>query len=263
LDALIQHPKAPNVYWALARLPRPFIDIRRPMQGEILAMTNLLPEYDDLRKGPVPLEQAQIYLDRFIHRCQLIGVGHADRPTLTAQALATYSQAKAALIAQGRPPEEVEAMPVPQVFLLNAMEEYISMRDEMFKWMPLPFAEGHQGMVAAEKELKRRCEQGGSLNLLLQLLPAVQKVYIASVRCDRRFAVLRAVEAVRFYAANHHGQLPKSWDEITEVPVPLDPVTNKPFEYTVKDNHVTIFAPKAPGGVASNSAFLYELTFEK
>jgi len=182
----------------------------------------------------------------------------------TAQALATYPKGKEALIAAGRRREEVEAMPVPQVFLLYTMNEFLRMRDDVFKWMVLPFAEGHQGLAQANRELKRRMEQGASLNILLQLLlPAVEKVYIANLRSDRRFAVLRAVEAVRLYAANHDGQLPKSWEDITEVPVPLDPATNKPFEYSVKDNFVTIFAPNAPGAPASSSAFLYELTFVK
>jgi hypothetical protein len=263
LDELIQHPKAPNLYWALARLPRPFSSLARPLQGEEIAMSNFLPEIDELRKGPVPLEQAQIILDRFIQRCQQFGADGSNRYVFTAQALATYPNAKAALIAAGRPKEEVEAMPVPQVFLLHSIQTFLEARDDLLKWMVLPFAEGHAGMEQAERQFRSRYERGASLNVLLQLLPAVQKVYIANLRCDRRFAILRAVEAVRLYAANHDGQLPKGWNDITEVPVPLDPATEKPFEYTVKDNHVTILAPKAPGAPASSSAFLYELTFTR
>jgi hypothetical protein len=263
LDELVQHPKAPNLYWALARLPRPFSTLARPLQGEEIAMMNFLPEYEDLRKGPIPLEQAQIILDRFIQRCQLFGADGADRFMFTAQALATYPKAKATLIAAGRPPQEVEAMPVPQVFLLHSMETFLEARDDLFKWMVLPFAEGHAGVRQAERQFSTRFEQGASLNVLLQLLPAVQKVYDANLRCDRRFAILRAVEAVRLYAANHGGQLPKAWGDITEVPIPLDPATDKPFEYTVKDNLVTILAPKAPGALASNTSFLYELTFTR
>ncbi|HLW67295.1 MAG TPA: hypothetical protein VKS79_18415 [Gemmataceae bacterium] len=263
LDEVIQHPKAPNLYWALARLPRPFTSMARPLQGEEIAMTSFLPEYDELRKGPIPLEQAQIIVDRFIHRCQLIGVDGANRYVFTAQALATYPKAKAALIAAGRPKEEVEAMPVPQVFLLHAMEEFREARDDLFKWMVLPFAEGQAAVKQAERQFKKRFEQGASLNVLLQMLPAVEKVYIANLRCDRRFAILRAVEAVRLYAANHNGHLPKGWNDVTEVPVPLDPATDKLFEYTVNGNKVSIFAPKAPGALASSSAFLYELTFPR
>jgi hypothetical protein len=263
LDEVIKHPKAPNLYWALSRLPRPFTTMARPLQGEEVSMTNFLPEYDDLRKGPIPLEQAQIIMDRFVQRCEQFGADFANRYIFTASALATYPKAKAALIAAGRAPEEVEAMPVPQVFLLHTMQAFLEARDDLFKWMVLPFAEGHAGVEQAERQFKTRFEQGASLNVLLQLLPAVQKVYIASLRCDRRFAILRAVEAVRLYAANHDGQLPTGWNDIAEVPVPLDPATEKPFEYTVKGNQVTIFAPKAPGGLASNSAFLYELTFTR
>jgi len=263
LDELIQHPKAPNVYWALARLPRPFIDMHRPLQGEVVASINILPEVDELRKGPLPLEQVQGIMDRFAQRCKELGLDNTDRVLMTAQALAVYPKAKAAQIAKGRPQDEVEAMPVPQVILLQMMEEFSIYRDDVFKWMLLPFAEGQSGMAAAEKDLKRRMEQGSMLTMMLAVVPAVQKVYMANLRCDRRFNILRAVEAIRLHAAMHDGQLPKSWSDITEVPVPNDPATNKPFEYTVKDNHVTIFAPKAPGGLASNSAFLYELTFVK
>ena len=34
LEELIQQPGAPNFYWPLTDLPRPFFDLRRPMQGE-------------------------------------------------------------------------------------------------------------------------------------------------------------------------------------------------------------------------------------
>jgi hypothetical protein len=37
------------------------------------------------------------------------------------------------------------------------------------------------------------------------------------------------------YAAGHDGQLPKALDEITTVPVPLNPATGKTFVYRVQD----------------------------
>ena len=53
----------------------------------------------------------------------------------------------------------------------------------------------------------------------------------ARTRMDRRVAALRCVEAVRLYAAAHDGKLPPSLDEIKDVPVPRDPVDDKPFGY--------------------------------
>ena len=34
LEEFIQQPDAPNLYWPLTDLPQPFIDLRKPMQGE-------------------------------------------------------------------------------------------------------------------------------------------------------------------------------------------------------------------------------------
>ena len=35
----------------------------------------------------------------------------------------------------------------------------------------------------------------------------------------------------RLHAASHGGELPRTLDEITEVPIPVDPITGKPFGY--------------------------------
>lgn len=53
----------------------------------------------------------------------------------------------------------------------------------------------------------------------------------AQMRLDRRVAALRVVEAIRLYAASHDGKLPEELNQVTEVPVPEDPATGKPFEY--------------------------------
>ncbi len=51
------------------------------------------------------------------------------------------------------------------------------------------------------------------------------------MRVDREIAVLRTLEALRLHAAATNGQLPQRLTEITEVPVPDDPVTCKPFTF--------------------------------
>ena len=52
--------------------------------------------------------------------------------------------------------------------------------------------------------------------------------------------MLRCVEAMRLYAAAHDGKLPSKLEEITEVPVPVDPVTGKSFAFKLGDDGVTI-----------------------
>jgi hypothetical protein len=43
--------------------------------------------------------------------------------------------------------------------------------------------------------------------------------------------VLRLLEALRIYGANHHGELPHQLADVTEVPVPDDPITGAAFGY--------------------------------
>ena len=44
LEEMIQQPDAPNLYWALTELPRPFFDLRKALQGEKMGLYTDLPE---------------------------------------------------------------------------------------------------------------------------------------------------------------------------------------------------------------------------
>ena len=62
-------------------------------------------------------------------------------------------------------------------------------------------------------------------------LPFVRGVRIAEVRSQRDIAVLRMIEALRIYGADHDGRLPETLADMTDVPLPIDPMTGKPFGY--------------------------------
>ena len=62
-----------------------------------------------------------------------------------------YPEAKRALIAQGRPAAEVEAMPAIQVVALHSYKLYEEARDDIFKWAGLPYWQGYKGMSEAEQ----------------------------------------------------------------------------------------------------------------
>ena len=54
------------------------------------------------------------------------------------------------------------------------------------------------------------------------------------VRTQRNIAGFQVIEAIRAHAAANN-ELPKSLDDITVVPVPLNPMTQEPFEYAVNN----------------------------
>jgi len=106
----------------------------------------------------------------------------------------------------------------------------------------------------------------GNLEVLLPalLLPAVEKVFEARTRLDRKVALLRCVEAVRLYAAAHDGKPPAALADIKEVPVPADPLTGKPFDYKADGDQATLTA-RPPAGQQPNpgNMIVYQLTIKR
>ncbi len=266
LDLFVQQPKAPNLYWPLADLPRPFLDMRRPLQGERVMAYGTFPgiaaALADPNAGPLPPEKLAQFSKMFLDL--------EDRnPLRTKAALALSLQkkheaAKRALVARGRPRELVEKLPHVQVALLLAFAELDRMYDEMLKWETFPYPEAAPRLRALaarhDKELKKTDDRP-AFDLARPLLPAVQKVFTARARTDRKFAALRCVEAVRLYAAAHGGKLPPTLAAVKEVPIPDDPLTGKPFEYKVEGDKATLVGP-LPDDLKGNPAFglRYELT---
>src|ERR671933_203637 len=69
-------------------------------------------------------------------------------------------------------------------------------------------------------------------SLFDDFVPAIHRVRRAQARLDQRLALLRHVEALRLYAAEHDGRLPQKLGDVP-VPLPPDPFTGKPFRYQV------------------------------
>jgi hypothetical protein len=268
LEELIQQPGAPNFYWALTELPRPFIDLRKGLQGEKLGMYATIPELSSLETTRLTPEQQQKLL-------QMLGGGieamvyeqksnWSNRLAGTLLVLRAYSESKKALIAEGRKPEEVEALPALQVVLIHSLHVYQRLQDDLFKCYGLPYWEARPLMVQNNERFRqaRRRLEGMPF---IEFLPAIQKVVASAVRTDRRIAALRCIEAIRLYAAAHDGKLPPALDAVTEVPIPVDPMTGKAFTYRVSGERATLYAPPPPGEQAmpNYNILNYELTLRR
>ena len=161
-----------------------------------------------------------------------------------------YPEAKRYMLSQGLPAETVEAMPHIQVVFLFSLAEYDLLFDEMLKWQGVPYWQARAGLEKWEQTLKQERARETELERLPLaglFLPAVQRVFFATTRTDRKIAALRCIEAIRLYAAGHEGKLPGALSEITEVPIPIDPVTGKEFEYKLDEGKAMLSAPPPPG----------------
>lgn len=245
---LIQQPGSPNLYWALSALPRPLIDWRPAFENEMEVFYVSFPELrsvDDRSRTP---EYWQGLWEELAERVASWRRGSEEsrrRPgpvRTAAAALGWYPTAKQRLIEEGRPAEEVENMPVPQVLLIHTMRTYEEARDEVWKWMYLPYYEGSPDRSPRQWRILIDALSREILPVGRSLLPAVESVRLSVARLEREIALLRTVEALRLYAAAHDGQLPGSLEEVTDVPVPVDPVWWKPFQYQLRQGTATLEA---------------------
>jgi hypothetical protein len=277
LEDAIGAPGTPSLYWALADRPRPFIDMRYPLEGERYLLEKELPELEDLDSGVWSVDRARRFVDGLQGKLFALASGEAipgtdgalppDMPGMVrrlgiaAMAAKIYPEARKGLIALGKPADVVDAMPVVQVATLHTILEYNRLRDATYKWMSLPYWQSARSLQRAESS-------GGSvqeklanplLTLFGLLTPTLNAARLAAVRLDRQLDALQAIESIRMYAAAHGGQLPPDLAAL-DPPAPLDPATGKPFVYELGGGSATLSAPVPPGGPDHPSyAIRYEL----
>jgi len=250
VEELIQQENAPNMYWALTKLPRPLFNLRDAIETEANFLELTFPVFKNLDK-PQSVESIQqdfeAVVDLFAMESMRKTPGSV-RPTMLGMTLAGYPKARRYLIdVRGMSEEAVDRLPVIQVVLLYSRDIYNIIRDEQFKWFYVPYnQEAIAGYQRAEKFLSEDARAMEILPLAQTLLPAIRASHQAQFRVQRKIEALQVVEAVRMHAAANGGKLPTSLNDITIVPIPIDSVTRRPFTYQLQGDHalLTAAAPK-------------------
>lgn len=249
VEQWIQRPDGPNLYWALSTLPRPLVSLRAGGEAESNILYLQFPDLYGLDKKQLSPEGWRDLLAKTAAELPKVSRSPATATSLkvTISAIQGYSKAKRYLIENGRSAEEVEAMPVAQVVLLYTVQLYDELSDEQFKWFYLPMAEAGNGPARAWRVLA----DAGSREILpfaTEFVPFSQSAKMAETRLDWRLGMLRVFEAMRLYAANHDGRWPDQLSDITEVPIPRNPIDDKPFIYQRHGNKAVVTCEKGPRG---------------
>ncbi len=262
LEDLIQSPAAPNLYWAVANLPRPLLDPAPAHEGEQYVLEREFPRLRDLENGPWNMEKARSFSDELQQKMSVMtndwsrvssSIAQPEMKDLgqhlvfTALVARAYPEAKRRLVALGKPAAEVEAMPAIQAVALYSYKLYQEARDDIFKWTRLPYWQGYKGIREANQYPRETWAKLKAGIPFVIMIPAIESVYVVPVRLQRRLCVVQCIEVIRLYAADHEGALPASLEAITEVPVPDDPATGKPFAYKLDGSTATLSAPGPPG----------------
>ncbi len=249
VEQFIQQPDAPNLYWALATLPRPIVDYRPGFEAESNFLYLQFPELRDLDKKDLSAGQWRELLDKVVRDVEQVGrfAGGSGQPRATTMTNAAqgYPRAKQYLIEHGRPAAQVEAMPLARVVLLYSVALYEELSDDYFKWTFLPDAEGKAGRDQSDRSLKDGCRRE-IIPLASSLMPGSAAAREAETKTQWLLVPLRICEALRTYAAAHGGQLPDRLSDIGEVPIPLNPCDDKPFQYYRQGSRAVLEAEHGP-----------------
>jgi hypothetical protein len=255
LEEMLEQPGCPNLYWALTNLPSPMVPIHVGIEGERVLV---LAEFHDLDEGaPMSADQLKKFVEHIDKVIREEGKPRVQ-PWLGARITdeAIVSAARRRLVEHGLPEERLLRFSAEQVLLLDEKREYQVRRDEIMKIMNAPYWQIQE--QAAQIEVKK--PPALFADVLVQGLFFVRK---AQGRLDQRIALLRHVEAVRIYAAEHNGTLPARLSDVS-VPLPDDPFTGKPFRYEVSGSSAH-FRGTPPRGEEKNPGYNlhYEVTIPK
>jgi len=257
VQQLSQMPDAPNLYWALATIRPPAIDLQRGVQYEMDGIYLWSPALRNVRTGRgLTEEQWQDFLGL------ALGAGKDTHRKLQAVALSIklYPHAKQYLASRGYSRRQIDEMPVRRALATYVVETSQRISHDVYKWFLLPYREAHPGIREGEKVIRRAAVDPAMPGFpLTMLLPALGRAYFLQVRLDRRIAALRCVEAVRMYAAAHDGKLPAKLLDVREPPIPLNPATGEPFAYQAAGNKFTLIAG-APPDMSPRETDRYEVT---
>lgn len=267
VEELIAQPACPNLFWSLVDLPKPFLSLRLGIQGERMFVSA---DFDSFKNADYALPEVMIdkkikeYSDIF-KSAGVLGEGAASAPEATLKARLELrakdendvKESRKRLIESGLKAERVNVWSPLHVVLLDDLLIYERLRDEMGKWYNLPFWQAKPGMDAVDADLKKNLDR----SVFLQLVPALSKIKVAQARLDQRIAYLKIFEAIRLYAFEHSGALPASLNDV-KLPLPIDPVSGKPFEYSVKDGVATVHGENPINGNERTDRY-YEIRIKK
>lgn len=262
--ALIADADSPNLYWALTELASQPVELRQGFSYESRFWEFTIHKLRDLDQRALSPRES-LDLVKALYESQL----GSDKPSakqwgpetelaVLSTALSIEPAARAYLVEQGYAAADVDAMPVLQRAVLYRWRQFAEVRDNYFKWALLPETEsGERTSRFAAQELVNAGSDAGTP--FSEFLSADAQIFTASFRHQRDVNMLRVVEALRMHAAQH-GVWPQSLADVTVVPVPLDPTSQKPFEYSVAAGVATLYAPPKQPVSPGLPAVRYELT---
>jgi hypothetical protein len=253
LIELMGRSDSPNLYWALAGLPRPIHDLRVSMRSERKGLPAMFPLLAKARSQELSaLEWRQTMNDVSQEVAAALFPNKATAKRDFEEDLKPGGSALLVLPAAQTHYAQSRKMSADDVALLDSatvvavyyFDQFQQLSDDIEKPLRLPYPQMLKSLKDMEGELEQM-RAAAPANPFLPVIPSIDRAAETFARADREVAALTAVEALRSYAASHDGKLPEHLEDVTDTPVPVDPCTGQPFEYKLA-NETAVLSSRPP-----------------
>jgi len=260
---LIAQPNSPNLYWALSTLPNSLISIERAASFEADMFTMTLPAVNDLDR-PRDAEtwrQMATQLATLLEELEDMPKPKPEKDSAASVVRKTLNRWLSAGKSPLDPLVDYARAELPELLKFSEGEVAAMSDDEAsIRWyvhkrlcndqklgavLVLPPRQAWPQLKELQHEIESIQKKLGAAPQRMSFLHPLN-IYISMRSAQRKIAALRIVEAVRHHLAMHGGKLPDSLDEITELPIPNDPLTDEPFLWKVTGNTATLKGPPLP-----------------
>jgi hypothetical protein len=241
VEELQQVEAAPNLYWALTRLPRPLVELGTTADWETRFVVANVPDLLDLERPRTREEWRRTgeLLVKLLSEFDSDWQARIREAGGKKQAMAGYLKRARARLPEVSPEvaERVPAMSDEEVGVRYFAARVLIENDRAVSVLHLPPAEGLPLLREFRQRRAAWSEEEPELEIVVgNFVAGALPIWGA----QRRVAALRIVAALRDHAARHEGELPATLDAIADLPIPVDPFTNRPFEYRVEDGVATL-----------------------
>ncbi len=232
IEELIQMPAASNYYWDLASLPRPMLEVRDALQWEWNVWSHMHPELRDLDKVKSPEKWRELHDAVLVDLLELRDGRVPNRGTPELEKLKSEWVSKSRELLPRL--SSFDASAVKSMSDAEVCVRYWWLRVEQVQNLLFPAA-----LLEAQDAIPLMAEREKQVAELLQgeeiirdaILPVINAWQFRHMHMrDQKFCLLRTIEAIRHWSAEHGGKLPEQLSELT-LPAPQDPLSGKPFEY--------------------------------
>ena len=253
-EDLIQHPNSENYYYALSMLPITLGDYKTTVEVDTSIVRSSMPS---LGTGDLPPVEDHRWISAFneLHEYYITTITSAKEVDLDALKQQAQTAAKELPSMTGIAESDIEKMSDEEKATRWLLANFELLSGKYVAATQLPSHQTLQTLVELQQEIEKLNEKTafqhvgevpkGALIRHFFDIHSVQ-AFIGCHRFSRDVKLLQIVEAIRDHASKNDSRFPKSLSEI-ELHVPVDPFTNKPAEYELKDGVAVLRWPAIPG----------------